>query len=282
MWERRIPVKKVIEVENIVTAFTVIRKKNFIFPGEIHDFWEMVYISKGRAGITAGGKVFECGAGNVIFHKPNEFHRIWTAGEEDVKFTVISFTSESEYLAEKLSESVVTLSISGRKLMEDLEAFLGVSETLGNYLPDDFLNESNEIKLARFGNTLELLLYECTTLQKYVEPNLRGDAKIFTAAVKSMQTHINEPFKSEQIAQEIHVSLSHLKRIFKRYALTGIHEYFLSMKIENAKIMLAHGETVAKTALGLGFYNQNYFSAVFKRETGLSPTAWVKNYIKKE
>ena len=62
----------------------------------------------------------------------------------------------------------------------------------------------------------------------------------------------------------------------------GVHEYFLSMKIEDAKIMLAHGETVAKIASRLGFYNPNYFSAVFKREIGISPTAWLKDYIKSE
>ena len=282
MWERRIPVNRLIEIKNIVTAFTVIRKKNFVFPGEVHDFWEMVYISEGRAGITAGGKVFECGAGNVIFHKPNEFHRIWTAGETNVKFTVISFTTDSELLAEKLSEAVVTLSLNGRRLMEELGCFLGISEKLENYVPDEFLNGSEGIKLAEFVNILELLLYECSSLQKYIKPDLRGDAKIFSAAVKSMRKHIGEPFKSQQIADDVHVSLSHLKRIFNRYALMGVHEYFLSMKIEDAKIMLAHGETVAKIASRLGFYNPNYFSAVFKREIGISPTAWLKDYIKSE
>lgn len=281
MWERRIHIERPIKIESLVTAFSVKREKNFRFPGEIHDFWEMVYISDGRAGITAGGKVFECESGNIIFHKPNEFHRIWTVGEEDIKFTVISFTSDSKYLTEKLSEAVVTLSMKGRKLMEEIENILGISEKLENYIPDEFLNDSEGIKLAQFTNILELLLYECASLEKYVEPNSRGDAKIFTAAVKSMRNHIGEPFKSGQIADEIHVSLSHLKRVFNRYALTGVHEYFLAMKIENAKIMLAHGESVAKIAAKLGFYNQNYFSAVFKRETGLSPTVWVKNYIKK-
>ena len=278
MWERRLPVKKLIKIDNLITAFTVTRKENFLFPGEVHDFWEMVYISKGTAGITAGGKVFECGAGNIIFHKPNEYHRIWTVGEEAIKFTVISFTSSSEYLEENLSEAVVTLSYRGKNLIEELQSMIGESETLGNYVPDEFLEESNAVKLAQFGNIAELLLYECASLEKNVAPKSRGDAKTFTAAVKLMNKYISQPVKSQQLADELHISLSQLKRIFKRYALTGIHEYYLAMKMERAKIMLAHGESVNKVATELGFLNQNYFSAVFKRETGLSPTQWVKSY----
>ena len=282
MWERRIHIERPIKIENLVTAFTVFRDKNFRFRGEVHDFWEMVYISEGIAGITAGGKVFECGAGNIVFHKPNEYHRIWTAGDEAIKFTVISFTSASEYLTEKLSESVITLSVKAKKLMEELQSTIGISEKLENYLPDEFLKESNEIKIAEFANTLELLLYECAGLEKYIAPKSRGDAKIFTAAVKSMNDHIGEPFNSGQIADEIHVSITHLKRVFNRYALMGVHEYYLAMKLERAKIMLAHGESVHKTAAELGFLNPNYFSAVFKREIGISPTAWLKDYIKSE
>ena len=51
----------------------------------------------------------------------------------------------------------------------------------------------------------------------------------------------------------------------------GVHEYFTLLKITNAKSLLKSGESVTKTAEICGFANQAYFSAAFKRVTGLSP-----------
>ena len=51
----------------------------------------------------------------------------------------------------------------------------------------------------------------------------------------------------------------------------GVHEYLTLLKITNAKTLLKCGESVTKTAEICGFANQAYFSAAFKRVTGLSP-----------
>lgn len=48
----------------------------FKFVGEAHPFWEMVYIDKGEAQITAGEKVFTLSQGEAYFHKPGEWHNI--------------------------------------------------------------------------------------------------------------------------------------------------------------------------------------------------------------
>ena len=52
----------------------------------------------------------------------------------------------------------------------------------------------------------------------------------------------------------------------------GVMAYFNKMKIESAQNLIKNGMTVQETANMLGFSNQNYFSTVFKRITGKSPT----------
>ena len=42
------PFENVITVENIITAFYMELSKDFYYPGESHDFWELVYIDKGE------------------------------------------------------------------------------------------------------------------------------------------------------------------------------------------------------------------------------------------
>ena len=68
--------------------------KNFTFEGETHNFWEMVYIDKGKVLIKSESKEMILSQGEIIFHKPNEFHAI-RAYESEPNFFVISFSCSS-------------------------------------------------------------------------------------------------------------------------------------------------------------------------------------------
>ena len=52
------------------------------------------------------------------------------------------------------------------------------------------------------------------------------------------------------------------------------------MKVAKAMSLLRDGKNVSEIADLLGFENQSYFSSVFKRETGISPTEYKKSLNK--
>ena len=84
----------VVNVSKIVTIHYYEFDKNFVFGGESHDFWEMVYIDKGRVRIRADETETDLAQGEIIFHRPNEFHSI-RALDSSPNFFVISFVSDS-------------------------------------------------------------------------------------------------------------------------------------------------------------------------------------------
>jgi len=262
-----------IKIDTLVSAFTVSRGEGYLFPGESHNFWEMVYISDGHAGVTAGSKILKCRAGSLIFHKPNEFHRIWNSGKKEIEFTVISFFAKGDYI-NKLSDKVLLLDKRAVGMLDNLRNEIELNGPDSNYMPQEFRNSAE--KASKFIALFEYFLYDCARYEANIEPNTTGNAAIFTAAVKYMNKNINKPLKAKQIADELHISLSQLKRIFNRYALMGIHQYFLDLKLSAAKEMLSQGESVYNTAISVGFYNQNNFSATFKKFTGISPSKWIK------
>ena len=53
-------------------------------------------------------------------------------------------------------------------------------------------------------------------------------------------------------------------------------KHFRTMKMKRADELLTQGLNVKETAYALGFSDPNYFSAVFKKYTGYSPTHWKK------
>ena len=65
---------------------------NFSFPGESHDFWEFVCVDKGVIDVMAGEKRVPLKRGNIIFHKPGEFHNIITNGEVAPNLVVLDLS----------------------------------------------------------------------------------------------------------------------------------------------------------------------------------------------
>lgn len=90
--------------------------------------------------------------------------------------------------------------------------------------------------------------------------------------------HINEMTNLDEMSEALNISKSHLSRVVKQltgFTVQTLHE---KIKIEWAKNMLSKSDLrMNEIALRLGFQNQNYFSNVFKKCTGLSPSAWLKN-----
>lgn len=65
--------------------------RDFIFEGEKHDFWEFLYVDKGEAEIMADTAGYKLKQGDIIFHKPNEFHSVWANKKIAPNLIVISF-----------------------------------------------------------------------------------------------------------------------------------------------------------------------------------------------
>ncbi|MBR4323174.1 substrate-binding domain-containing protein [Treponema sp.] len=92
--------------------------------------------------------------------------------------------------------------------------------------------------------------------------------------------HLSEMTDLDKMARELSVSKSHLVRRAKEltgYTIQTMHE---KLKIEQAKKLLqVDSLKLGEIASRLGFQNQNYFSSVFKKNTGMSPRAWAKRYL---
>ena len=74
MWEGR-EASKNIEIKQFFSAFEQIYDSKFSFHGEAHNFWEMLYIIRGNAIVSADERVYSLSNDDIIFHKPMEFHK---------------------------------------------------------------------------------------------------------------------------------------------------------------------------------------------------------------
>lgn len=78
-----------------------------------------------------------------------------------------------------------------------------------------------------------------------------------------------------ELAQNLGISYSHFRRVFK--ASTGIppQHYLLDLRINQAKQLIEEGGSkLSEIARTLGFDDPFYFSRLFKQKTGVSPSQW--------
>ncbi len=90
-----------------------------------------------------------------------------------------------------------------------------------------------------------------------------------------INTHLAEDFDLEQLAQQAGLSKFHFHRLFKQATGTSPAKYQLNARIQEAKRRLRETkENVIDVALDLGYSSPSHFAQSFRRETGLTPTAY--------
>ena len=85
-----------VSVTGIYTVHYFKYGRNFRYKGESHDFWEMVYAEKESLLCSADGKQIVLKQGELLFHKPNEFHTLAANGKNAPNVFIISFVCKSE------------------------------------------------------------------------------------------------------------------------------------------------------------------------------------------
>jgi transcriptional regulator GlxA family with amidase domain len=87
--------------------------------------------------------------------------------------------------------------------------------------------------------------------------------------------HLDREFELELLAQKLNVGYHWLRRAFKQETGQSLHQYRLQLRINRAKNLLKTSDaTVDQIAQQTGFESPYYFSQIFKRKTGFTPTGW--------
>lgn len=98
---------------------------------------------------------------------------------------------------------------------------------------------------------------------------------IVTNVKRYIAGNIRERLTLNEVADIFGISPNYLSQLFKKYNDMGFNEYITSLKIREAKILLSDSSyKVYEIADMLGFESAFYFSKVFKKVEGISPTEY--------
>lgn len=270
------PLNKIINILSVYTIFDVTYPTDFYFDGEYHNFWEAVCVIDGEIGVTADNEVYRIGKGQMILHEPMEFHRLWSEGHTMPHLIILSFG------ADKMPDVKNKLYKLTYECIDMVNELVRISKETFEFSDINVASAKaeKEYEIQLFTNKLELFLAavlnnEITSITRYNS----NSAKKYAMIVDIMKENIEKNLTVSDIASMCNMSVSNLKKTFSQYSRTGVMKYFNSLKIKKAISMLGSGSRICEIAAELGFEEQNYFSAVFKRLTGYSPNHYKKKFL---
>jgi AraC-like DNA-binding protein/quercetin dioxygenase-like cupin family protein len=269
-------------IDKVYTIHYFEYAKGFAFEGEKHDFWELVYVDKGEVIVPAEDNEMVLTHGNIIFHKPGEWHNIRSDSASNT--VIISFSTKSEVMKsfegkvmqignsqKKLISKIITERINtfesplgdpyAEKLVRKSTAVIGSEQLIKQYLCELFillLRDDDIVQMSSFKNHITDTAF--AEIEAYMNGNIHKNLSL------------------GDIAAHANISVSTLREIFKRNASCGVTEYFINLKIEMAKKYIRDDNyNVTQIAELLGYSGPHYFSRQFRQKTGMSPLQYSKS-----
>lgn len=232
--------------------------------------YHLLYIYEGCCYVTLNGKTIAAPAGSVVVFLPFQ--------PQDYKF----------YKKDKSISYFLHFSGTAcQQLMIDLElhdkniCYIGKSLSLQKLLHtliDEFHQKEKYNRYRLQGLLLELisLIARKNSIMLYSDPSTH---KKFSEVCRKMRERFASNDTIADYAKLCNLSESRFSHQFSEIMGVSPKQYLITVRIEAAKELLTTSDlTILQISEAVGLFNQNYFSRIFKKYTGLSPSEYRKLY----
>ena len=102
-----------------------------------------------------------------------------------------------------------------------------------------------------------------------------------TMIIEYIHQHYMEPINLSDVASHFHFNPSYLSSFFSSHHAEGFSEYLNRVRVDKAAELLQKtDQAIADISVQVGYSDHSYFTKVFKKLKGVSPSQYRKSYIK--
>jgi AraC-like DNA-binding protein/quercetin dioxygenase-like cupin family protein len=290
----------VVTIRKVVSIHYFEYARDYAYEGERHDFWEFLYVDKGEVDVCADGVRYRLAEGDIIFHKPDEFHTVEANGRVAPNLIVCAFACHSR--AMKTFEGRILHMGSPER---DMLALL-IREARTAFLTP--MNKTDAWQLERnpgapvgaeqrVRHSLEdllilLLRREQTARNPVTAPSSpsveplsttvreQAERKIIESAIRYMEDNANRHITFAEVCAHVLMGESALKALFRKHLGCGVVACATRVRIEAAKRMIREsGLHFSDIAEQLGWSSVHHFSRQFKKTTGMTPSQYARSAL---
>ena len=235
--------------------------KDYFIKRKHSNYITLEYVEDGKGYVETDGKVQEVVAGDVYLLLPGTPHRYWA--DEKTPFKKLWINVYSGMLASMIH----SLGLSHKTVYHAGESFKPLFEKLIEIAQT---NNINDFVYHDFTKVIVTILVDLSAQKD--NPTTSDTIASYTRAFINNQIYNNPTV--QVLAKRLFITETYLIRCFKKQYGVTPHQYLLDKKISIAKGMLVNSTmTIAEIASLLSFENEHYFSTLFKKKTGLTPSA---------
>ena len=235
----------------------------WVIEDSVIEFHDLSYVVSGKGVYVINGVEMPVSAGVVIYIPPGNRRQAWTSQRSLMEIYAINFRLASFGSVDnntKLPFEFV------RKLGYDpklISLFAGLSRV--------WMEKEDMYKLNARALTLQIICELCRRLCDN-KPVSRFDERI-----EKVKNYINEnypmPIKVTQLADMVGLNHVYLGSLFRQHESCSINEYINKIRINQAfEIIRTENLPIGDVALNCGYTDAFYFSRVFKKYIGMSPS----------
>lgn len=231
---------------------------------EYSNIYVLEYIMDGCGTVEVNGKTFYPSKGDVYLLPYGSTHHYYASKKTPFQKIWMNVSGE-------LCEQLIRLyRLSGKYFFENIDLY---------DLFQKFLNicaDKNDDIKSQYNKCSLVFLEIIQRLSQHVEKETTINEYALQAKNFCDRT-IYQKITIDDVAKHIGLSISQLNRLFKQEYNSTVYAYILSNKINTAKALLS-GTSMAvnEIAFLLSFTDEHYFTNIFKKKTGTTPTEWRK------
>lgn len=232
--------------------------------------YQLLYVASGKAHFIIDGKDNEVSAGHMVLYLPRQ--------EQD--YVYYSKDKPEVYWVHFTGSDVKNILIHYNIPLEDNIFYCGAISTYA-YLFKEMIAELQNCRMG-FQELLTMYLKQIflliqrsrsekkPTVSTYLQEEMENARNYF-------DEHYNEPISIEEFAASRSMSVSWFLRNFKQVVGMSPMHFILTKRINNAVSLLeTTNYNVTEISTIVGYDNPMYFSRLFKKQKGVSPTEYRK------
>lgn len=235
-------------------------------PG-IRDHYLIHLVLSGKGVFEVGGRTWEVSAGDLFFARPSQLIRYTADEQQPWEYSWVGFNGAC---AHKLAAQLPFTDDSPVHRAQDPEA---MRAALANIYSSRGLQPQDEAAMVGYLYLFIAALMKETSVGK---PHTASSSSQYVLnAIKYIQFNYYHDISIDDVAKSVGVSRSHLYRVFMLNVGKSPIDYLTEYRINEAcKLLRAGNLSIAEVAVSVGFFDQFYFSRVFKRAKGVPPSKY--------
>lgn len=282
--------KKDFEIKRIATLFYMEYDKDYVFKGERHDFWELIYCDSGEVYVDRDEERLLLSKGMVLFHQPGEFHTVMGNHKVSPNLVIISFDCRDE-VTKLLARKMIALTNEEQRLL--CRVLAEAESAFQKEQQISFIRLLPRGENVPFGaeqyvkNLLEIFLIELIRHLQSTETNSGVRTKpvgsninvlhedIVQTILIYLENNKQNQIRIRDLCEKLSMSHSYLEYIFKKATGKTIIAHHTELRIQLAKELIRNKDyNFTRISEMLGFSSVHYFSRRFKKQTGMSPSEY--------